>query len=130
MKIEPIPAAEAWRAFQACHGLDPEGQATPESVVSAGVCLRMERDDGAAVVVSLSASHEGVLWVHGAVGGNPSRTIFPEMMSAFENIARQSGCWAVGFQTMRRGLLRRVRPLGYLVTDTIGAGWVLKKAIQ
>lgn len=130
MKIEPIPAAEAWRAFQACHGLDPEGQATPQSVVSAGVCLRVTRDDGAAAVVSLSASHEGVLWVHAAAGGDASRSICPDLVQAFDKIARQSGCWAVGFQTMRRGLLRRVRPLGYLVTDTIGAGWVLKKAIQ
>lgn len=129
MNIQPIPAGEALRAFQACEGLDPEGQATPASVVLSGVCLRVTRDDGAAVVVSLSASHEGVLWVHAAVGGDAARSMCPDLVQAFDKIARQSGCWAVGFQTMRRGLLRRVRPLGFLVVDTVGAGWVLNKAV-
>lgn len=130
MNIQPITAGEALHAFQACRGLDPEGQATPESVALSGVCLRVTRDDGAAAVVSLSAGHDGVLWVHAAVGGDAARSICPELVQAFDKIAHQSGCWAVGFQTMRRGLLRRLRPLGFLVVDTVGAGWVMKKAVQ
>lgn len=130
MNVQRIPIHEAWHAFQACHGLDPEGQATPESVALSGVCLRVTRDDGAAAVVSLSASHDGVLWVHGAAGGDGARSMTPDLVQAFVKIARQSGCWAVGLQTMRRGLLRRLRPLGFLVVDTVGSGWVMKKAIQ
>lgn len=130
MNIERISLQDAARAFEACAGMDPEGKATPQSVALSGVCLRCVRDDGAAVVVSVTASADGVLWVHAAAGGDAGRSVCAELDQTLCRIARASGCWAVGFQTMRRGLLRRMQSLGYLVTDTIGPGWILKKAVQ
>jgi len=35
----------------------------------------------------------------------------------------------VGFQTLRRGLVRRAKKHGYRITRQVGAGFVLEKAL-
>ncbi len=126
MTPQRITAPEAARAFAACAGLDPQGQATPESVAHAGQCFTLAAPRGLlSYCVSFTA---GVCWVHGAAGEGAGLTECG--LAVIESQARAQGCGVVGFQTMRRGLVRRAKRCGYAVTREIGQGFILEKGIS
>lgn len=126
MLIERIPNHEAAQAFRACAGLDPEGIDTPESAAWAGLCLRLRIDTGELV---LSVGHRaGALWCFGAAG--QGRGMTGAGLDCLERLARDSGLTRVGFQTVRRGLVKRATVRGYKITEKIGQGARLEKVLQ
>lgn len=126
MNLRAIGQAEAARAFMACAGLDPEGIETPEAAALRGRCFRLDTDTGR-LVLSVGPS-DGALWCYAAAGDGHGMTAAG--LECLEWIAQQCGLGLVGFQTMRRGLIKQARARGYLVTDEIGRGVVMKKVIQ
>jgi hypothetical protein len=52
-----------------------------------------------------------------------------EGLQMIEAQAVARGCRRVGFQTVRRGLVRRAMRRGYRITSETGAGFVLVKDI-
>lgn len=124
--LQPIPQHLAAQAFAAAGVTDPEGTATPESMAVAGKCFRMDTPHGHLV---LSVGHEqGALWCYAAAGQGTRMYLAAD--AALCRLARLSGCSLVGFQTLRPGLVRRARSLGYHVTGVKGAGFAMQKAIQ
>lgn len=126
MKHQRITPEQASLAFAACAGLDPEGHETPERAALAGPCFELATDTGT-LAYTLSAER-GIVWIHAAAGRGQGMTAAG--LAVIEQQARAAQCQRVGFQTVRRGLVRRARALGYEITREIGAGYVLEKAIQ
>jgi hypothetical protein len=122
--VTPIPREQAARAFVAC-GPDPEGIATPESAAASGECFRLDTDTGS-LMFALSFE-DRVGWIHAAAGTGCGMTAAG--LEAIERKARAEGCRLVGFQTLRRGLVRRARKHGYRITRQVGAGFILEKAL-
>lgn len=109
----------------ACDGLDPEGFETPQQAAQRGDCYQLTTPTGRLIY---SASPQGnVYWIHGAAGTGHDMT--RRGLAAIEYQARQYGCRLVGFQTMRRGLVRRAADLGYRITGIRGQGFELHKAL-
>ncbi len=123
--MTPTSREHAARAFVACAGLDAAGIATPESAAAAGECFELQTDTGR-LVVSVSFTN-GVGWVNGAAGTGDGMTAAG--LQAIERQAISRGCSQVGFQTVRRGLVRRAKKHGYRITSQVGAGFVLLKAL-
>lgn len=126
MRLESIGAEEAAQAFQACAGLDPEGLDTPHSAAAAGRCFRLHADTGE-LVLSVGP-RGGALWCFGAAG--QGRGMTDAGLLCLERIARDAGFAGVGFQTMRRGLVKLARSRGYMVRGEVGRGFILEKVLQ
>ena len=123
--LTPITAAQAARAYAACVGLDPEGLATPESAASSGASFRLRTQSGE-VFYTINTAGE-CCWISAAAGCGAGMTAAG--LEAIERQARESGCKSVAFQTMRRGLVRRARAIGYGITGSLGRGVILEKEI-
>lgn len=124
--LAPIPRDQAERVFAAAGVLDPEGLATPRSVAQAGQCFALSFPHGSAV---LSVGNEGgVLWCYGLAGQGRDMTRAADAVLC--RIARLSGFQRIGFQTARRGLVRRCRALGYTVAGQIGRGFKMEKDLS
>lgn len=119
-QVHPAAAAQAYAAH--VH-LDPEGIATPESLAAAGPSFGIETEQGR-TVFTLSAAG-GVCWIHAAAGTGYGMTA--PGFAVIEQIAARAGCRRVEFQTLRRGLVRRARRLGYHITGQVGHGHILSK---
>lgn len=63
----------------------------------------------------------GVAWIDAAKGTGATDWT-AHLLPIIE--AQAAGCKAVGFQTARRGLVKKARQQGYTVT-----GWILKKKL-
>lgn len=123
--LQAIPQHLAAQAFAAAGVTDPEGTATPESMARAGKCFRLDVPHGSLVI---SVGEEGgALWCYAAAG--EGQRMYLAADAALTRIARLSGCARVGFQTLRPGLVRRAKSLGYTVTGVKGAGFEMQKAI-
>lgn len=123
LSLRRITKVEAERAFAACAGLDPEGEATPESAAQAGECFAVKGRTGE---VSLSVIFRGgVAWIQAAAGGGESMA--GPTLEKIESLARAQQCFIVAFQTIRPGLQRVAVRRGYAITEKIGAGWKLTK---
>lgn len=123
MTLDLITPEQAANDFAACLGDDPEGQATPQSAAHAGVCFKLETDQGR--LTYAIGIEGGVCWIHGAAG--TGKTMTETGLAVIEAQAAAVGCKAVGFQTLRRGLVRKARALGYKIKAEIGRGFVLEK---
>lgn len=121
--LTAIGQAEAARAFVGL--VDPEGIATPASAAKSGECFRLEAETGA-LRYAVSFGH-GAAWITGAAGQGQGMTAEGLRMIEAQALAR--GCRRVGFQTVRRGLVRRAIRQGYRITSETGAGFVLVKDI-
>lgn len=119
-------AARAYAPFAA--RLDPTGSGTPESWAAFGQSFVLETDTGRGVF-SMDTTHSGgeCCWVDAAAGTGTGLT--EAGIAIVEQKAKAAGCRRVAFQTMRRGLVRRVRRLGYQITGTVGRGFILSKEI-
>lgn len=125
MTLDLITPKQAAEEFAACLGLDAEGQATPESAANAGVCFKLSTDNGR-LTYSIGIDR-GMCWIHGAAGTGQDMT--RAGFAVIEAQAAAVGCRAVGFQTVRRGLVRKARALGYQIKAEIGRGFVLEKSM-
>lgn len=119
-RVEPAAAAQAYAAH--VH-LDPEGIATPDSLAASGPSFAVQTDSGQ-TVFTLGAIG-GDCWIHAAAGSGYGMTA--PTFAVIEQIAARAGCVSVSFQTMRRGLVRRARRLGYQIAGQIGSGHILSK---
>lgn len=126
ISVEKSQAARAYAPFAAM--LDPTGQGTPESWAAFGQSFVLETDTGRAVF-SMDTTHSGgaCCWIDAAAGSGTGLTEVG--LAIVEQKAMAAGCKRVAFQTMRRGLVRRVRRLGYQITGTVGRGFILSKEI-
>lgn len=120
-----MPRSEAAQAFAVLAGMDPAGQATPASAASSGECYRVQAERGA-LCYSVSFT-DATAWIHGAAGQGQGMTA--EGLAMIEAQAITRGCRRVGFQTIRRGLVRRALRQGYRITSNVGAGFVLVKQL-
>ena len=118
--------AEAVRAFSRCLGLDPQGQATPESAAAAGELFKL-CGPGGHVVMSVEFDPGGVAWIHAAAGQGQGMTA--QALACVERLAATRNCHAVEFQTLRAGLVRLAERSGYRRAAPIGAGVIMQKAI-
>lgn len=120
--VQPDEAAQLYAPLV---GLDPERSATPESIVAAGPSFRIESAAGQ-LVFTVSAK-AGRCWIHAARGSGRGMTEVG--LNVIEQLAKEAGCSAVGFQTVRRGLLKKAQRLGYRIAGQIEAGHILEKSI-
>lgn len=116
---------EAARLYAPLVGLDPQRQATADSIANAGPSFRIETEAGQAVF-TLSAN-AGRCWIHAARGTGQGMTEVG--LNVIEQLAKEAGCKAVGFQTMRRGLLKKAQRLGYRIAGQVNSGNILEKSI-
>lgn len=121
--LQPVDPRTAAEAFERLGVTDPEGLATPQSMAAAGQCFRLQNAKGQ-LFMSLG-NERGVMWAY-AVAGQGSG-LYLDADAALCRIARLAGFQRVGFQTRRRGLVRRALSLGYRVTGPKGAGFALEK---
>lgn len=126
VRVEPATRAEAAQAFAACAALDPEGQATPESLAGSGVNLRLIGHQGECLVNV--GEQEGAFWIFGAAGR--SQGITPSGLQTLERIALRCGLERVRFQTIRRGLVRQAQRAGYRAVQQVGDGYIMEKVIE
>lgn len=114
--IQKVSHAAAVLRYLASNRLiDPEtGQrATPDAVasaVAAGVPFDLQIPAGRLLMVLQLRGSQ--LWIQGAVGTGSGDLTLNGLQFA-EATARKVGCTSVGFQTARRGLVRKATRLGY-----------------
>lgn len=124
--LRPATVDQAAQAFAACAGLDPEGKATPDSAARAGESFKVSTDTGEAIY-TITARPGGRCWIHGAAGTGTGMTAAG--LACIERQALAAGCVSVAFQTVRHGLVRRARALGYRITAQVGRGFIIEKRI-
>lgn len=124
--VHRIGRREAAQAFQACAGLDPQGLETPESAAKAGECYAADSESGRVAFSVVFA--DGGAWIVAAAGGGTC-AMARSTLDAIEGMARKRGCTWVGFQTMRRGLLRIATRHGYQAKAQFRRGFVLRKSL-
>lgn len=123
--MSPISQVEAALAFESAGMVDPAGVHSPRTAAMAGRCFSLEFPQGSAVI---SVGEEGgALWCYALAGRG--RDLTRKADAVLCQIARLSGFRTIGFQTARPGLVRRCRALGYLVTDVVGVGFKMEKAV-
>lgn len=121
VQLEEVSQAEAARVMRDAGlrvAFDFEG---PEQLAEGGECFRLTTASGEGVFVLSRAGD--VLWIAGA-GSCGGEGLTEAGLAAIERAARGQGCSAVGFQTVRRGLVRRAERAGYEVV-----GYLMKKAV-
>lgn len=120
-----VDEATAAQAYAAHVHLDPQGIATPESLAAAGLSFGLESEAGRVVFTLSTTGRE--CWIHAAAGTGYGMTA--ATFCIIEQIAGRAGCNRVAFQTVRRGLVRRARRLGYRIAEQVGQGHILRKEI-
>lgn len=105
-------------------GLDPSGLSTEESMrhtARCGQCYAATSENGSQAVYVVRVEN-GVAWVDAAKGFGAT-----DWTAALLPIVelQAKGLAAVGFQTARRGLVRRAQQQGYHI-----AGYIMKKGLQ
>lgn len=86
-------------------------------------------DTGAGRIVYALRQVDALLWIDAAAGATTSPKL-AALLATIERRAAELGTVAVGFQTVRRGLVRAAKRLGYEIKTTLADGWVLGKAID
>ena len=126
MEIQEISRARAIDALQGAALCDPVGIATAADLVRNGTPFALDCADGQAVFTArVEHSERGaVLWIDGAQNLGPVGVLQVGLELAAE-MARQSDCDAVAFETNRVGLVRAAQAHGYEIV-----GYVMKKAVN
>lgn len=112
-KIEPGRAAAV---LEAAAMSDPAKRSTPASIAESGECFQLTADGSEGVFV-LQRKGAG-LWISGA-GAVQSKGLTGTGLQVIEQIAKQSDCQTVGFQTARPGLVRLAKKQGFKVVGVI-----------
>lgn len=119
-RLEPGLAAAL---LVGCERLDPSGLCSAADLLpmaQAGQCFAATAEKAQAVYIV--QVQNGVAWISATKGAGPvdwSALLLPVIE------AQAAGAAAVGFQTARRGLVRKAQKQGYEVT-----GWILKKPLS
>lgn len=125
LTVRSLDKHQAARAFEPIVHLDPERKTTAAGAAMAGHCFAVAGPGG---VVAVSVDFGGgVAWVVAAAGGGGGMA--SDTLGALEHLARRAGFHTVGFQTLRRGLVRVAQRRGYINTGTIGAGIRMEKKL-
>lgn len=109
--LEKVSEAEACAHLSSFRLVDPDGSQPVASYVAGCSCWRLSLPDGC-VVFALSLEPGGWAWVR-AAAGRTSAPLAVETFRAIELVARGYGATWLGFQTARRGLVRRARSCGF-----------------
>jgi len=123
MALHPqkISTSEA-ASFLGRHRLvDPKGFETLAGALNGAACFAIEDDNGK--VVFAARLEGGKLWITAAAGGG-KRAVFDSLENGIVQLAKAAKADKVGFQTARRGLVKKATNAGYIVT-----GYILEKAI-
>lgn len=120
--LTPISEADAAEILHRNPVPDPTGQATPESMAATGQAFELKAEGGAGTFIVRKNGLQ--LWVEAGVG-RAADDLTAMGLQLIEEIARQSGCTEVAFQTARPGLVRKSASMGY---DT--CGWIQKKRVS
>lgn len=123
--LQAVSREQAARAFMACAGLNPSGYETPDSMAARGANFELTTDHGSAVY---GVRRDGeTLWCIAAAGQGSGMA--RAGLDYLERQARANRCTRVGFQTVRRGLVRIAEKQGFEVVRQVGAGFVLEKKV-
>lgn len=95
---------------------DADGPYAPENLAAGGVSFRITGEGGTGVFVA--EKRGGELWILGA-GSVKSKGMTRHGMGVVEEMARQSNCTCVAFETERRGLMRLATKNGYRVRSVV-----------
>lgn len=106
--------------------IDPDGLATIASVVTGAHCRLMTLPAGRVVYCLTFAGP--CAWIAAAAGVSDA-SVTAQGLQVIETSARTMGATSIGFQTARRGLVRRATACGYSSQCKPG-GWVLSKRIS
>lgn len=118
---QKISQAEACSHLKKFRPVDPIGEATPETLCSAGHPFALDLPTGRLVYVLQWLRHK--FWVLAAAGATSNATA--QALQAIEQQAEANGATAVCFQTARPGLVKLARRSGYRVK-----GWILEKEVR
>lgn len=118
-RIHPDIAALALASME---HLDPRGMTTADDIKSmceGGQCFALT---GAADAVYVLNVRNGVAWVEAAKGGGQI-----DLTHALDSVLTEQakGLKALGMQTARPGLVRKLKKHGWCVT-----GWIMRKGLQ
>jgi len=122
-QVAQVTAADAGATMRAAGLRAPLACDTPEDIAEHGECFELRTADGGAGVFVLRRQ-AGVLWVDGAGARAPGSRLTAAGLALFVEVARQTGCREVAFETTRRGLVRESQKHGYEV-----AGYIMRKAV-
>jgi LDH2 family malate/lactate/ureidoglycolate dehydrogenase len=123
MEVQEIDRTTAAIMLAPCAGLDAAGSCTVNTVVNRCKNYRVQVEQGACV---LCVRKQGcMLWVDG-LAGHGHEDMTAAAFSAAKRFAHQKKCTAIGFQTMRRGLVRKCKKLGFEVVRPVGRGFILE----
>lgn len=95
---------------------------TPEGIAQHGECFTLRTDTGSGVFVLRRKG--AVLWIDGAAATAGGGLTAPGL-ALIAQVARQTGCKKVAFETARRGLIRKAQRHGARV-----AGVVMEMDVQ
>lgn len=121
---QKISTSEA-ASFLGRHRLiDPQGAETLDGALHGAACFAVEDESGKAVFAA--KLHGGKLWISAAAGNaKPGKAaVFDSLESGILQLAQAAKAESIGFQTARRGLVKKAKGAGYIVT-----GYILEKAI-
>ena len=123
--LQAVSQEQAARAFAVCVSLNPSGHETAESMAARGSNFQLTTGRGAGIY---GVRRDGeTLWCIAAAGQGAG--LASAGLQCLERQARANRCNKVGFQTMRRGLVRIAEKQGYEVVRQVGAGFVLEKRV-
>ncbi len=125
MEAHALTQAQARACLEQFKLIDPAGRDTVADVVRGAQLVRLETLAGAVVLAMRPIG--ACMWIC-AAAGRTARSVASEVLAWVEAQARAQGLRRVGFQTVRKGLVRRVTALGYEALP-FGAGWTLEKAL-
>lgn len=126
VSLEHADPKEASLAFLHCKGLDCEGKVCHLDAAQRGQCFKLTGPTGC-LFYSVFKTEANALWIYAASGKGKGLT--QAGLYVIELQAKAAGCVAVAFQTVRRGLIAKARAMGYQVTEPVGRGFILSKAI-
>lgn len=124
--LEKADPAEAHAAFLKCAGLDALGEPSHLDAADRGQCFKLTGPTGT-VFYSCFKTEQNTLWIYAAHG--KGRGLTRAGLYVAELQAKAAGCVAVGFQTIRRGLVAKAQALGYTVAGAVGRGFILTKGL-
>lgn len=123
--VQAVSRASAALAFEAVAHLNPSGYESPQGMAARGDNFELSTDTGTGIY---GVRKDGqTLWCIAAAGQGSG--LAKAGLDCLERQARVNSCTRVGFQTMRRGLVRIATQQGYAVTRQVGAGFVLEKGV-
>lgn len=123
LTLREIAPAAAAAALAGLEQLDPRGLMAPgdvQDLARAGRCFELAGDQAGAVYVL--QVRNGVAWVDALKGAGGVDWV--ELIDGVVT-AQAEGLSAIGLQTARPGLVRKLQARGYRVT-----GWVMRKELQ